>query len=82
MVVLVVTGGNWGIVVVMMVYLGRLVVFSLRMMVLIWNAVLFVRFIFCRLFLVNLVNLILIFSELLFGVTVVLKISIARHDGS
>ena len=35
----------------------------------IWNTVLFVRFIFCKL---SLVNLILILSELFLGVTVVL----------
>ena len=49
---------NWGVVVVV----GRLTI-------LIWNTVLFVRFIFCKL---SLVNLILILSELFLGVTVVL----------
>ena len=55
-VVLVVT--NWGVVVVV----GRLTI-------LIWNTVLFVRFIFCKL---SLVSLILILSELFLGVAVVL----------
>ena len=63
-VVLVVT--NWGVVVVtdwgVVVLVGRLTI-------LIWNTVLFVRFIFCKL---SLVNLILILSELFLGVTVVL----------
>ena len=63
-VVLVVT--NWGVVVVanwgVVVLIGRLTI-------LIWNTVLFVRFIFCKL---SLVNLILILSELFLGVTVVL----------
>ena len=45
---------------------------------LIWSAVLFGRFIFRKVFLVN---LILILSEILVGVTVVLKILIARHGG-
>lgn len=45
---------------------------------LIWSAVLSGRFIFRKVFLVN---LILILSEILVGVTVVLKILIARHGG-
>ena len=57
---------NWSIVIVMVVP------------DLIWSAVLFGRFIFRKVFLVN---LILILSEILVGVTVVLKILIARHGG-
>ena len=66
MVVVVLVVTNWGVVVVanwgVVVLIGRLTI-------LIWNTVLFVRFIFCKL---SLVNLILILSELFLGVTVVL----------
>ena len=66
MVVVVLVVTNWGVVVVtdwgVVVLVGRLTI-------LIWNTVLFVRFIFCKL---SLVNLILILSELFLGVTVVL----------
>ena len=66
MVVVVLVVTNWGVVVVtnwgIVVVVGRLTI-------LIWNTVLFVRFIFCKL---SLVNLILILSELFLGVTVVL----------
>ena len=65
-VVMVVIVCNWSIVIVMVVP------------DLIWSAVLFGRFIFRKVFLVN---LILILSEILVGVTVVLKILIARHGG-
>lgn len=63
---MVVIVGYWSIVIVMVVT------------DLIWSAVLFGRFIFRKVFLVN---LILILSEILVGVTVVLKILIARHGG-
>ena len=65
-VVMVVIVGYWSIVIVMVVT------------DLVWSAVLFGRFIFCK---VSLVNLILILGEILVGVTVVLNFLIARHGG-
>ena len=66
------------VVVVVMVIVMVVIVIVMVVPDLIWSAVLFGRFIFRKVFLVN---LILILSEILVGVTVVLKILIARHGG-